>query len=215
MSSAAAALPPKRRVRKRIWIPSVLLGVLVLAGGWIWWRGTHAETSERNPAAASEGPVTQLLSEGGHTVVRSAILVPAPAAAVWKVVTDYESHPQFIRYIADLKSRKLDDGRVQLIGMAHSRLWGDFPFDIAMTHVEKPAQGEYTATWNEESKGGFRVDRGGWTVKARGNEESLLIFTKEAAVEGFPDFLVRNIFLDRVGAIVESVRKEVAKRTGG
>src|SRR5947208_1027943 len=64
MTTGAAAQPTRRRVRKRIWIPSALLGVLLLSLGWLWWRGTSAETVERNPASAADGAVTQLLSQG-------------------------------------------------------------------------------------------------------------------------------------------------------
>ena len=105
MASDAPAQPQKRRVRKRIWIPAILLGVLALALAWLVWRGTSAETTERNPASAADGPVTQLLSQDGRTFVRTAIVVPAPPAAVWKVVADYDSHPNFIRYISDLSSQ--------------------------------------------------------------------------------------------------------------
>jgi uncharacterized protein YndB with AHSA1/START domain len=214
-TAAAAAQPPKRRVRKRIWIPSALLGVLVLFVGWLWWRGTSADTVERNPASAADGAVTQLLSQEGRTFVRTAIVVPAPPATVWKVVTDYDSHPKFIRYIAELSSEKRDDGRVRLSGVAHSRLWGDFPFQSDVTHAEEPAKGEYAASWHEEGKAGFLVDRGGWTVKRLPDDQSLLIFTLQMEIEGYPNFLVRNILMDRVGAIVQSMRDEVAKRGPG
>lgn len=215
MATDAAAQPQKRRVRKRIWIPSVLLALLVFGGTWLWWRGTSADTVERNPASAADGAITQLLTQGGRTFVRCAIIVPAQPEAVWKVVTDYDSHPEFIRYIAELSSQKLDDGRVRLTGVAHSRLWGDFPFESDVTHAEKPAQGEYAASWHEEGKSGFLVDRGAWTVKRLDADQSLLIITLQMELQGYPNFLVRNILMDRVGAIVQSVRDEVAKRGRG
>jgi hypothetical protein len=212
MATDAPAQPQKRTVRKRIWIPSVLLALLVLAGSWAWWRGTNAETVERNPASVADGPVTQLLTQEGRIFVRCAIVVPAPPLAVWRVVTDYESHPMFIRYIGELSSQKLDDNRVRLTGVAHSQMWGDFPFEIDVTHDEKPAQGEYSARWHEEAKAGFDVDGGGWTVKRLPGDQSLLIFSKQTEIQGYPNFLVRTILMDRVGAIVESMRDEVAKR---
>jgi uncharacterized membrane protein len=212
MAIDAAGQPQKRRVRKRIWIPSALLGVLVLCVAWLAWRGTSAETVERNPASAADGAVTQLLSQEGRTFVRTAIVVPAPSAAVWRVVIDYDSHPKFIRYVTELSSQKRADGRVHLTGVAHSRLWGDFPFESDVTHAEKPAQGEYAASWHEEGKAGFMVDRGGWTVKHLSDDQSLLIFTLQMEIDGYPNFLVRNILMDRVGTIVQSMRDEVATR---
>jgi uncharacterized protein YndB with AHSA1/START domain len=215
MATDAATQPHKRRVRKRIWIPGALLGVLVLCFVWLWWRGTSADSVERNPASEADGAVTQLLSQEGRTFVRTAIVVPATPAAVWKVVTDYDSHPKFIRYVAELSSQKQGDGRVHLKGVAHSRLWGDFPFESDVTHAEKPAAGEYTASWHEEGKAGFVVDRGAWKVLRLPNDQSLLIFTLQMEIEGYPNFLVRNILMDRVGAMVQSMRDEVAKRGRG
>jgi uncharacterized membrane protein len=212
MAAEAPAQLKKRHVRKRIWIPSVLLALLVLGGAWVWWRGTNAETVERNPASAADGPVTQLLTQDGRTFVRSAIVVAAPPAAVWHVVTDYDSHPKFIRYIAELSTRKLDDSRVRLAGVARSRLWGSFSFEIDVSHDEKPAEGEYSARWNEEGKAGFLIDRGGWTVRTLPGQQTLLIFSEQAELQGYPNFLVRNILIDRVGTMVQSVRDEVAKR---
>jgi len=213
---ATSAVPPaKRRVRKRIWIPSVLLGALALFVLWLVWRGTSVDATARNPTSADEGAVTQLLNEGEGTFVRTAIIVPAPPAEVWKVVTDYDSHPKFIRYVSELSSRKIEGGLVRLTGIAHSRLWGDFPFESDVTHTEKPAEGEYAAGWDDEGRAGFLVDRGGWTLKRLPGERTLLVFRLQMEVEGYPNFLIRNILLDRLGTIVESMRAEVAKRGGG
>src|SRR5258708_2232729 len=108
MATAAPTQPQKRRVRKRIWIPSLLLALLVLGGGWAWWRGTNAETVERNPTSVADGAVTQLLTLDGRTFIRSAIVVTAAPLEVWKIVTDYDSHPKFIRYMGELSSQKRD-----------------------------------------------------------------------------------------------------------
>ena len=183
MAIDTAAQPQKRRVRKRLWIPSVLLALLLLAFGWFWWRGTSADSVERDPATAADGAVTQLLTQEGRTFIRCAIIVPAAPAAVWKVVSDYDSHPKFIRYIGAMSSQKLDDGRLRLTGVAHSRLWGDFPFVSDVTHAEKPAHGEYAASWHEDNKAGFLVDRGGWMVKRLPGDQSLLVFRRAAGID--------------------------------
>ena len=104
---------------------------------------------------------------------------------------------------------------MHLTGVLHSRLWGDFPFESDVTHTEKPAQGDYAASWHEEGKAGFLVDRGGWMVKRLPDDQSLLIFSLQMEIEGYPNFLVRNILMDRVGAIVQSMRDEVTKRGRG
>lgn len=209
---ATAPQPQKRRVRKRILIPSVLLAVLALATIWLYWRGTAADTVERNPSSPADGPVTQLFSQDGRTSVRCAIIVDAPTAAVWPVVTDYDSHSRFVPYIAQLSSQKLDDGKVRLTGVAHSRMWGDWPFEINVTESKQPDQGNYSATWDEPDKSGFAVNRGGWVLKPIGAKQTLLVFTKEAEFSGYPNFLIRNILMDRVGAIVRGMRDEALRR---
>jgi uncharacterized protein YndB with AHSA1/START domain len=214
-ASPGAPPPKRRRFRKRFWIPSALVAALLLAIAWAWWRGTRVETEIRNPANAAEGPVTQLIAQEGRTFVRTAIVVPAPPQDVWQVVTDYDSHPKFIRYVASLSSEKLDGEKVRLSGVAHSRLWGDFPIEVVVTHSERPAERAYEAVWREEGKAGLAVDRGGWTLTVLPNNESLLVFTKESEVHGYPNFLIRSILLDRVGTIVENVRDEVARRGRG
>jgi hypothetical protein len=211
---ATASQPQKRRVRKRILIPSVLLALVALTAIWLYWRGTAADTVERNPNSPAEGPVTQLLTQDGHTFVRCAIIVDAPPAAVWPVVTNYDSHSTFVPYIAELSSQKLDDGKVRLTGVAHSRMWGDWPFEIDVTENKQPDQGNYSATWDEPDKSGFAVNRGGWVLKPIGAKQTLMVFTKQAEFQGYPNFLIRNILMDRVGAIVRGMRDEALRRTG-
>jgi hypothetical protein len=38
------------------------------------------------------------------------------------------------------------------------------------------------------------------------------VFTLQMELQGYPNFVVRNILMDRVGTIVQSVRDEVARR---
>jgi uncharacterized protein YndB with AHSA1/START domain len=208
----ATAQPQPRRVRKRILIPSILLALMLLAAGWLWWRGTMAETAPRDPATAADGPVTQLLTQDGRTFVRSAIVVAAPPEEVWRVVTDYDSHPKFMPYIAELAQQKLDDGRVRLTGVARTHVWADWPFEIDVTEKADRAKGEYSATWHEENKTDFAVNRGGWTVRPHGAKQTLVVFTKQAELSGYPNFLIRNIMMNRVGELLSAVRDEVARR---
>src|ERR1022692_1676485 len=60
--------------------------------------------------------------------------------------------------------------RDEVHGVAHSRLWGDWPFQSLATHREAPDKGEYSALWSEEDKDVFKINRGGWSLSppARG-----------------------------------------------
>jgi ribosome-associated toxin RatA of RatAB toxin-antitoxin module len=213
--ASAPADTPKRRVRKRLLIPSVLLALMALSVIWLWWRGTFADTQERNPASATDGPVTQLLTKDGRTFVRAAVVVDAAPAAVWQVVTDYNNHPKFLPYIAELSSQKTGDGRMRLIGVARTHVWVDWPFEIDVRHTEDPEQGAYVAAWHEENKNEFKVNRGDWTVNPHGAGQTLLIFTKQSELSGYPNFLIRNILMNRVGALMRGMRDEVAVRRRG
>jgi uncharacterized membrane protein len=214
-ADAPPAKPQRRRVRKRIWIPSVLLAAVLIAFVWLWWRGTMADTAPRNPASVSDGVVTQLLQVNDAAIaVRSAVIVDAPPEAVWRVVSDYDSHPKFVPYIAELSSSKLDDGRVRLTGRARSRIWGDWPFEIDVVHTETPGK-SYQAEWNEKDKSGFAINRGSWKLTPAGERQTLLAFTKQMEVPGYPNWVVRNILLDRLGSIVRAMRDEAIKRNRG
>jgi uncharacterized membrane protein len=211
--AATQPQPQKRRVRKRILIPSVLLLAIVVVFAWLYWRGSQAETTERNPASVADQSVTQLLTQDGRTFVRTALIVDAPPAAVWRVVSDYENHPKFMPYISQLSSQKLPDGRLRLTGVATTHLAVDWPFEIDVSHHEKPAQGEYSSGWHEQNKSDFTVNRGGWTLKPHGTNQTLLVFTTQAEMPSYPNFLIRNLLMNRVGALLTAVRDEVKKRT--
>lgn len=204
--------PQKRRVRKRILIPGVLLLGVAITFAWLYWHGTNAETAERNPSSAGEAPVTQLLNQDNRIFVRSAIVIDAAPADVWRVVSDYESHPKFMPYIAHLTSQKLPDGRTRLTGVATTHFTVDWPFEIDVTHVENATQGEYSSSWHEKDKSDFTVNRGGWTVKPHGAKQTLLVFAKQAEMPRYPNFLIRNILMNRLGDLVSAVRDEVKQR---
>src|SRR5947209_2458559 len=93
--------PPRRRIRKRILIPAILLGLALIVFLWAYIRGTWADTEVRNPRTADEGPITQLYrapAPDGGIHVRCAIIVEARPRDVWAGVTDYVHHPEFLPY---------------------------------------------------------------------------------------------------------------------
>src|SRR5258706_9322583 len=82
--------PPPSRIKKRIVVPTVLIGVVMALLLWGIIRGNWADPQPRNPSAAAD-VVTQLLrTTGGRKTIRDAVIVSAPPERVWKVVTDYD-----------------------------------------------------------------------------------------------------------------------------
>ncbi len=212
MTGTASTAAP-RRVKKRIVIPAVLVVLLLAVFAWLFVRGTWADAAERDPATATDDVVTQLYRDAaGQTSVRCAVAIDAPAEAVWAVITDYDHQAEFLPYVASLSGTREGAGKVHVAGVAHSRLWGDWPFDSHVTEHAEPDQGRYTITWDEKGEGELAVNRGGWAVRARRPHETLLIYTLDVQTAHYPNFLVRNLILDRLPAVVRAVRDEVRRR---
>ena len=204
---------PRKRIRKRLWIPSVLLLVLVLAGLGFYVRGTWADTQERDPASVADGTVTQLLRKpDGALLIRCAIRIKATPKQVWAVVTDYNTHNDFIPYASKVTAAHDPDGRWHVAGVAHSRIWGDWPFDTHVVHVEDQAKQEYHTAWDEKNDGLIALNRGGWRLSPVGDGETLLVYTLQVEVPQYPAFVLRNIVMDRLHSVLKAVRAETQRR---
>jgi len=204
-----------QRAKKRIYIPLILLVLLVLLGVGFYVRGTWADTVEKNPSGPDAGTVTQLLQKAnGNIVVRSAIVVDAPPKEAWAVITDYASHQQFLPYVSKVEATKEADGRFLIDGVAQSRIWGDWPFQSLVTHTESPDDAEYSTQWSEEDKDVFKVSRGTWTVTPfdKAKKQTLLVFTLQIELKNYPNFIVRNIIMDRLHSVLKSMRDETLRR---
>ncbi len=214
MSATDTSPPaPPKRLRKRLWIPSVLLLLLVLVGVGFYVRGTWADTQPRDPASVAEGTVTQLLRQpDGAVVVRCAIRIAATPKQVWGVVTDYNTHSDLIPYASKVSGTHEIDGRWRVAGIAHSRIWGDWPFETRVTHVEDQAKQEYRTAWDEENDGLIAVNRGGWKLSPAGDGETLLVYTLQVEVPQYPAFVLRNIVMDRLHSVLKAVRVETLRR---
>jgi ribosome-associated toxin RatA of RatAB toxin-antitoxin module len=206
---------PPKRIRKRLWIPSVLLLILALVGVGFYVRGTWAGTQERNPESVAEGTVTQLLRKpDGTVVIRCAIRIKATPKQVWAVVTDYNTHNDFIPYASQVTGTHEPDGRWHVVGVAHSRIWGDWPFDTHVVHLEDPAKQQYQTSWDEQNDGLIAVNRGGWQLSPIGDDETLLVYTLQVEVPQYPAFVLRNIVMDRLHSVLKAVRAETQRRAG-
>ena len=215
MSAAPPTAAPPTRIKKRIYLPLILLMLLLGVAVGFYVRGTWADTVEKNPASPEEGTVTQLFQKpNGNVVVRCAVIVDAPPQEVWAVVTGYDKHKDFLPYVSKVKAVKQADGRYLIDGIAHSRLWGDWPFQSLTKHVEAPERGEYAAVWSEEDVGEFLYDRGSWTLKPTDSarKQTLLVFSGQIELKRFPNFIVRNIIMDRLHTVLKAMRDETLRR---
>lgn len=215
MSTATPAQQPQpQRVKKRIYIPLILLVLFVVVAVAFYVRGTWAAKTPHNPDKG-EGTVTQLLElPDGNVVVRCAVEVDAPPKVVWAVITDYGSHRNFLPYVTKLEATPQPDGKILIDGVAYSRLWQEWPFQALIQQKEDAAEDVYTAMWEERDQGEFKVNRGGWTVKPfdTNRKRTLLAFELQIELEKYPNFLVRNIIMDRLHSVLKATRDETLRR---
>ncbi|HYT90143.1 MAG TPA: SRPBCC family protein [Gemmataceae bacterium] len=212
--STATPTPQRRRVKKRILIPVILLGVLLLAFVWLYVRGTWADSVAHNPQTAADGAITQLFrTPQGDVQVRCAIVIDAPAAKVWDVIRDYPNHPRFLPYVSAMQAKPEEGDRVHLTGTAHSRLWGDWHFAAHVDH-KKVSDKEYVASWDEPGET-MTVNRGSWALTALEPGKTLVVYALQAEPKDYPKFLVRNLLLSRLSSVLNGVRDEVKRRQAG
>jgi hypothetical protein len=207
----STSTPQRRRVKKRILIPAIVLGLLLLFVLLAYVRGTWAASEVRNPQTAGEGTITQLYrTPQGDTQVRCAILVDAPIEKVWAVVRDYGKHGSFLPHFGEIVVGPAEGERVHLVGTAHTWPWGDWPFSVDMDH-KKVSDTEYVASWDNPSEA-MPVDRGSWTLQATGPNQTLLVLALQIEAARYPTVFVNNILMDRMYRVVSALRDEVNRR---
>jgi uncharacterized membrane protein len=203
--------PPSRR-KKRWIIPLILIGLIIIFSIWVCIRGSWADATVKNPSTSADGIITYLhQTADGHKQVRSAVVIDAPPAEVWAVVTDYPNHNKIFHYVSKIEANKEADGRYHLQGVAHSRLWGDWPYEAHVKHEQTPDKGSYRAWWDEPSED-ITVNRGSWQIQPTPDGKTLLVYTLEVEVGRYPTFLIRNLLLDRLGTVVAEVQEAVRQR---
>jgi hypothetical protein len=200
-----------RRFRKRITIPATLLGLLVFLSIYMFIKGTWADATPRNPSRADEGVITQLYQGPRGKQIRCALVIDFRVEDVWAVITDYAKFSEIFPHVCHTEFSRDADGTCNLVGTAAASIFGNWPFEVRIAHTESSAK--YVAEWDNPSAD-LPVNRGSWTLTPLDNERTLAVYTLEAAVGRFPDFIVRDALLMRIGGVVTAVAREVEKRHG-
>ncbi len=197
-----AARPAKRCIRKRIIIPTLLIGVVTVLLLWGIVLGNRTDPQPRNPGSASDGVVTQLLrTTDARKQLRAAVVVRALPDRVWKVVTDYDHFSEVFPNISTSKGMREPDGRWHVTGEVRS-IVGRWPMDLHVRHEESTAG--FVASWNEPY-GAWKINRGSWVVTQHGAGEALLEYNLELKVSPFPDFVVRAVLLGQLKPVMRAV----------
>jgi uncharacterized membrane protein len=207
-----STIPPDRgRTRMPLRLPLGVTAILLVLFLWFFVRGIWTEETVRNPQASADGVTRQLYrAPDGEVFVRCAIVIDAPAAKVWSVVSDYANHPHFLPSIQSLEIESKEGNRVRLAGVAHSALWGDWPFTMDMIQKVGPDK-EYSASWDEPG-GILTVNRGSWTVKALDPRQTLVVLEMHWEARNYASFFLRNLLLNRLPSMLTGLRDEVGRR---
>jgi ribosome-associated toxin RatA of RatAB toxin-antitoxin module len=211
--SATPARPPRRA--RRASIPGLLLLLVLGAVGYVWVRGTWADSTPADPKSVADGPVCHVYQPAGeHKRVRCAVLLPYPMQKVWSVVTDYEHYADILPYLADVQvePKEGEKGVWHMTGKAKSALPGywDFAIDI---HQEEGT--ERRVAWWDNPSGEVTLNKGRWELTPDGPDRTLLVLSLEAEVHNYPTFFLRNYFLHRLKRVVQAVEQQLQKQPAG
>jgi ribosome-associated toxin RatA of RatAB toxin-antitoxin module len=211
MSTPSPAPAPRPRRRRWVFVPLTLLLLLLIAFTWAYVRGTSAETEVRNPATASDPPVSQLhRTPDGYVAVRAAVILPQPRQKVWEVVTDFAHYGDFLPYVKDVTAERQPDGVTVVSGQAKSAFSGYWAFTLA-AHEEKKE--DWRVWWKEKGEGEVRLNHGGWTLQDAGADQTLLILELDAEVKSTPTWVLRNFFLYRLRQVLAAVKMQLEAKT--
>jgi len=191
------------RIKKRLLIPGIMIGTIVLLIIAAFIRGTWANSQPRDAASSSDGILTTLYqTPDGRKSVRCSRVFDEPIDRVWGVVTDYVHFAEIFPTLATAHIEKDPDGRFHFTGTAQQAVLGKWAFDIHITHAESPSK--KVASWDEPG-GDATVNRGSWTLTPLGADKTLAVYTLDTEVRKVPAFIVRNALLSRQPLVVQAV----------
>jgi hypothetical protein len=201
-----------RRLRRGGTLLGLVLGplALALALGVFVARGTWADERPRLPERVEDGAVCHVCeSPGQGKHVRCAMLMPFAMEEVWAAITDYE-HLGDVCPCLDFRAVEREpDGTCRVRATASSGLPETVPFDLEVRHEQNLFQ--YVSSWDQPS-GDVTVNRGSWTLTAKGPSLTLVELAVEVQMNHVPTFVLRNINLRRVAETVRGVDERL--RTG-
>jgi hypothetical protein len=195
-------VPARKRFRKRVVIPGVVLGVLLLLFVGFVIRGTWADREEKNPESVEDGIICQLYQDpSGRKQVRCAMLLDFPIDKIRWVVTNYDRYAEIFPTVQSGSAEQTGPDRYHWKGVVTSAL-GSWPVELDIT--EKHSEKSVVVSWRGTGDG-VEFLEGNWTLISKGNAETLLVYTSEVELSGLPDFLVRNILLSRQKTVIAAV----------
>jgi ribosome-associated toxin RatA of RatAB toxin-antitoxin module len=203
--------------QKRRWLcasaGAVAAALLAAVATGAYVRGTWADAEPVIPSEASSDPVCHVVEMPGEgKQVRCAMLLPYSLEQVWQAVTDYDNYGDICPYIRAGVVTHDPNGCCQLEAEVESGLAADVPFRAQIRHEQ--LLNRYQTTWDEPS-GDVLVNRGHWILTPRGPAETLVELTLEVQVRGVPTFVLRNLSMRRLPAVVRAVEQRLRSNGAG
>lgn len=187
---------------------AIVLTPLLLATALLWARGSWIHGEARDPASSSEGVVAQVVRVPEGKCVRCSVLVDAAPDAVWAAVTDYDHFPDTFDKLKDVKITREPGDLVRFSGTAVTPLEA-WSYGVLIHHETKP---DRRVAWWDETGTPFATNRGSWTITSAPGGKTLLVYQLEIKIRFYPNFVVRNVLLSKLPAIVGAIAQKVAKK---
>jgi len=143
------------------------------------------------------------MAEATHSVV-----INAPAAAVYQVITDFESYPDFVpnQVGARVVSHEGDQWRVEFELSVAKRL--RYTLDLR-------GVAPLTVRWTLVTGEMMQENHGGWTLEALPDGRTRATYAIDVALKGFVPRSISRALIERtLPANLEAFKKEAERRVG-
>ncbi len=163
-----------------------------------------AETKEPD---LDKGELAVSSSQTGKYREATAIgVIDAPADIVWGIITDYESHPEFMPM---QKSSKIlrREGNTAWVKMLVDV--GPAEINITNKNIQYIAPDKRTMTWDQD-KGPFTLNSGKWIVEPYKKNKTKLTYTSSLAYPLLPNSLAEKLIKDSFPKLFKNFRKRAS-----
>jgi hypothetical protein len=193
-------------MRRRLFLPGLLLVAAFALLLVLFVRGTWAQASVPEPQSVESGPIARVVQlPDGSKDVCAAIRLGFPLDEVWQVITDYDNYGDICSFIQVAEMTRGPDN-CKVTGQVKSLPIGSPLFTVEMKHEQELF--EYRSLWDQAS-GNVQVNRGGWIARPIGNAETLLMIRLEVQVRWVPGFVLRNLSRYRLCEVLRAVQRRL------
>ncbi|HCD35909.1 MAG TPA: cyclase [Chlorobium sp.] len=149
-------------------------------------------SAERSSLADGETVVSTSDLDDGITSVRGMIRVDAPAASIWRALTDYDNQKNFVPKVRESGLISENGTEQEMFSVGRT---GVLFFKKTVT-IQLLLKGDYPKRLSfRQTKGDFKLYRGEWTItRLEGVPGRVLTFRAHIKPDFFaPDFFVRAV----------------------